>query len=80
MQEGFRLFQVLKTSKSNIVNILTSIVDFTDFLFRVACVIDLALVRASVCEVYSAGKFHWHFTCGFNFRNSLRLPFIGLED
>ena len=32
-------------------------------------------VRTSPSEVYPAGKLQWHFTCGFDFRNSLWLPF-----
>ena len=30
---------------------------------------------ASPFEVYPAGKLPWHFTCGFDFRPSLWLPF-----
>ena len=30
---------------------------------------------ASPSEVYPAGKLPWHFTCGFDFRPSLWLPF-----
>ena len=37
------------------------------------------LALASPSEVYTAGKFHWHFTCGFNFRYSLRLPFLAVS-
>ena len=33
-----------------------------------------ALVLSS--EVYPAAKFHWHCTCGFEFRHSLWLPFV----
>ena len=29
-----------------------------------------------VSEVYPAGKLQWHFTCGFDFRQSLWLPFV----
>ena len=32
-------------------------------------------LRASPSEVYSADKLHLHFTCGFSFRHSLKLPF-----
>ena len=32
-------------------------------------------VRASLTEVDPAGKLQWHFTCGFDFRHSLWLPF-----
>ena len=32
--------------------------------------------RASPFEVHPAGKFQWHFTCGFDFRHSLWLPFV----
>ena len=32
--------------------------------------------RASPSEVYPAGKLQWHFTCGFNFRHGLWLPFV----
>lgn len=32
-------------------------------------------VRAPPSEVCPAGKFHWHFTCGFYFRNNLRTLF-----
>ena len=34
-----------------------------------------ARVRVSPSEVYPAGKLQWHFTCGFDFRYSLWLPF-----
>ena len=34
-----------------------------------------ARVRVSPSEVYHAGKLQWHFTCGFDFRYSLWLPF-----
>ena len=27
-------------------------------------------------EVYPAGNLQWHFTCSFDFRHSLRLPFV----
>ena len=33
-------------------------------------------VGASPSEVYPAGKLQWHFTCGFDFRHSLWLPFV----
>ena len=33
-------------------------------------------IRASLSEVYLAGKFQWHFTCGLDFRHSLWLPFV----
>ena len=33
-------------------------------------------VRASPSEVSPAGKFQWHFTCGFDFRHGLWLPFV----
>ena len=32
--------------------------------------------RALSFEVHPAGKFQWHFTCGFDFRHSLWLPFV----
>ena len=32
--------------------------------------------RASPSKVFPAGKLQWHFTCGFNFRHSLWLPFV----
>ena len=31
--------------------------------------------RTSPSEVYPAGKLHWHFTCGLDFKHSLWLPF-----
>ena len=31
---------------------------------------------ASLSEVYSAVKLQWHFTCGFDFRYGLWLPFV----
>ena len=31
--------------------------------------------RASPFKVHPAGKIQWHFTCGFDFRHSLWLPF-----
>ena len=34
--------------------------------------------RASPFKVYPAGKLHWHFTCGFDFRHSLRLPIVAI--
>ena len=33
--------------------------------------------RALPYEVYPAGKLQWHFTCGFDFKHSLWLPFVG---
>ena len=32
-------------------------------------------VRTSPSEVYPAGKLQWHFTCGFDFRHGVWLPF-----
>ena len=32
---------------------------------------------AGKLQVYPPGKFQWHFTCGFDFRHSLWLPFVG---
>ena len=32
--------------------------------------------HASLSEVCPADKFQWHFTCGFHFRHSIRLPFV----
>ena len=31
---------------------------------------------ASPTEVYPAGKLQWYFTCGFDFRHDLWLPFV----
>ena len=31
--------------------------------------------RSSPFDIYPAAKLQWHFTCGFDFRHSLWLPF-----
>ena len=33
---------------------------------------------ASPSQVYGSDKLHWHFSCGFNFRHSLKLPFAAV--
>ena len=48
-------------------------------LFRglVDCVQSRELgVRFSPSEVYRTGKLQWHFTCSFDFRHNLSLPFV----
>ena len=35
-----------------------------------------ACMRALPSKTYPAGKLQWHFTCGFNFRHNLWLPFV----
>ena len=45
-------------------------------LWAVLRVRGLALAGALPCEVYPVGKLQGHFTCGFDFRHSLWLPFV----
>ena len=45
-------------------------------LWAVSEVENSAHLPASSSEVYPAGKLQWHFTCGFDFRHSLWLPFV----
>ena len=40
-------------------------------VWAVSKVESLTRACASLSEVYPAGKFQWHFTCGFDFRQSM---------
>ena len=45
-------------------------------LLAVSKVESLAQAPALPSGVYPAGKLQWHFTCGFDFRHSLWVPFV----